>query len=47
MRRFKSAEQAQRFLHIHGVIQNPFRLGRHRLELLSKVVFGRLIQAAA
>ena len=31
MRRFKSSNQAQRFLHVHGVIQNLFRLGRHRL----------------
>ncbi len=31
MRRFKSAGQAQRFLSVHGVIQNLFRLGRHRL----------------
>ena len=31
MRRFKSASQAQRFLAVHGVILNLFRLGRHRL----------------
>jgi putative transposase len=31
MRRFKSAGQAQRFLSVHGVIQNLFRLGRHLL----------------
>ena len=31
MRRFKSSGQAQRFLSIHGVIQNLFRLGRHLL----------------
>ena len=31
MRRFKSPKQAQRFLHVHGVIQNLFRVGRHRL----------------
>jgi putative transposase len=31
MRRFKSAGQAQRFLSVHAVIQNLFRLGRHRL----------------
>ncbi len=31
MRGFKSAGQAQRFLSIHGVIQNGFRLGRHQL----------------
>ena len=31
MRRFKSAGQAQRFLSVHEVIQNLFRLGRHRI----------------
>ena len=31
MRRFKSAGQAQRFLSLHSVIQNLFRLGRHLL----------------
>ena len=31
MRRFKSAAQAQRFLSVHGNIQNLFRLGRHLL----------------
>ena len=31
MRRFKSPGQAQRFLSVHGVIQNCFRLGRHLL----------------
>ena len=31
MRRFKSAGQAQRFLSVHGVILNLFRLGRHHL----------------
>ncbi len=29
MRRFKSPAQAQRFLSVHGVIQNLFRVGRH------------------
>jgi putative transposase len=29
MRRFKSAGQAQRFLAVHGVVGNLFRLGRH------------------
>ena len=29
MRRFKSAGQAQRFLSVHGVVQNLFRVGRH------------------
>jgi len=31
MRRFKSPVQAQRFLSVHGVIQNLFRVGRHLL----------------
>ena len=31
MRRFKSSGQAQRFLSLHGVVQNLFRLGRHLL----------------
>ncbi len=31
MRRFKSVEQAQRFLSAHGMVQNLFRLGRHLL----------------
>jgi len=31
MRRFKSAGQAQRFLSVHGVILNLFRVGRHLL----------------
>jgi len=31
MRRFKSTQQAQRFLTAHGVVQNLFRLGRHLL----------------
>ncbi len=29
MRRFKSPEQAQRFLSVQGIIQNLFRIGRH------------------
>jgi putative transposase len=29
MRRFKSPEHAQRFLSVHGIVQNLFRLGRH------------------
>jgi putative transposase len=32
MRRFKSARQVQRFLSLHGVVQNLFRLGRHLLK---------------
>jgi putative transposase len=31
MRRFKSAGQAQRFLSVHGAVQNLFKLGRHHL----------------
>jgi putative transposase len=31
MRRFKSVAQAQRFLLIHGSVQNLFRVGRHLL----------------
>jgi putative transposase len=31
MRRFRSVGQTQRFLAVHGVVQNLFRLGRHHL----------------
>ena len=31
MRRFKSAADAQRFLSVHGVVLNLFRVGRHAL----------------
>jgi hypothetical protein len=31
MRGFKSAAHAQRFLAVHGVVQNLFRVGRHLL----------------
>jgi putative transposase len=31
MRRFKSAAQAQRFLSVHGLVRNLFRVGRHLL----------------
>ena len=31
MRRFKSAVHAQRFLLVHGLVQNLFRVGRHLL----------------
>ena len=31
MRRFKSAAQAQRFLSVHGLVQNLFRVGRQLL----------------
>jgi len=32
MRRFKSTSQAQRFLCLHSVVQNLFRVGRHFLK---------------
>ena len=32
MRRFKSAAHAQRFLSVHGPVQNLFRVGRHLLQ---------------
>ncbi len=41
MRGFKSANHAQRFLHVHGVIQNLFRVGRHRL----RAVHHRVLRA--
>jgi putative transposase len=41
MKRFKSAGQAQRFLHVHGMIENLFRLGRHRL----RAVHHRMLRA--
>ena len=31
MRRFKSVRHAQRFLSVHGLVQNLFRMGRHLL----------------
>ena len=31
MRRFKSAAHVQRFVSVHGVVQNLFRVGRHLL----------------
>ena len=43
MRRFKSAAHAQRFLAVHGPVQNLFRLGRHLL----RVVHYRLLRARA
>jgi len=43
MRRFKSPQQAQRFLSVHGVIQNLFRFGRHHL----KQVHYRLLRGRA
>ncbi len=41
MRRFKSARQAQLFLSVHGVVQNLFRLARHRL----RAVHHRMLRA--
>jgi putative transposase len=32
MRNFKSPGQAQRFLSVHGLVQNLFRVGRHLLQ---------------
>ena len=32
MRKFKSPGQAQRFLSVHGLVQNIFRVGRHLLQ---------------
>lgn len=31
MRRFRSARHAQRFLSVHALVQNLFRVGRHLL----------------
>ena len=39
MRRFKSRAQAQRFLSVHGVIQNLFRFGRHLLQAVHHRLF--------
>jgi putative transposase len=41
MRRFKSVGQAQRFLSVHGMVQNLFRLGRH----LQRAAHYRLLRA--
>ncbi len=43
MRRFKSWAQAQRFLSVHGVTQNLFRVGRHLL----RAVHHRMLRARA
>ncbi len=40
MRRFKSAAHAQRFLSVHGPVQNLFRVGRH----LFRAVHHRLLR---
>ena len=43
MRRFKSAAHAQRFLSVHGPVQNLFRVGRHLL----RAVHHRLLRTRA
>jgi GrpB-like predicted nucleotidyltransferase (UPF0157 family) len=43
MRRFKSLQQAQRFLSMHGPIQNLLRVGRYHL----KAVHYRFVQEQA
>ena len=43
MRRFKSAAHAQRFLSVHGPVQNLFRVGRHLL----RAVHHRLLRRRA
>jgi putative transposase len=43
MRRFKSPAQAQRFLSVHGIIGNLFRVGRHLL----RAVHYRMFRARA
>ena len=43
MRRFKSSAQAQRFLSVHGITQNLFRVGRHLLRAANH----RLLRARA
>jgi putative transposase len=35
MRGFASSIQAQRFLTLHGLIQNLFRLGRHLMQAVN------------
>ena len=41
MRGFTSSDHAQRFLHVHGVIQNLFRVGRH----LRRAAHHRMLRA--
>ena len=43
MRGFRSSDQAERFLTLHGLTQNLFRLGR----LLMQAVNYRLLRACA
>jgi putative transposase len=35
MRGFRSSDQAQRFLTLHGLTQNLFRLGRHLMQVVN------------
>jgi putative transposase len=39
MRRFKSTVQAQRFLSVHGIVGNLFRVGRHLLRAANYRLF--------
>jgi putative transposase len=39
MRRFKSRSQAQRFLTLHGLVQNFFRFGRHLIRSVNARMF--------
>jgi putative transposase len=43
MRRFKSGAQAQRFLMVHGMVENLFRVGRHLLRAANQ----RLLRSRA
>jgi putative transposase len=43
MRHFKSPRQAQRFLSVHSLIHNLFRVGRHHL----KAIHNRLLRGRA
>ena len=43
MQRFKSAGQAQRFLAVHGLVGNLFRVGRHLL----RAIYHRLFRKRA
>ena len=43
VRRFKSARHAQRFLSVHGVVQNLFQVGRHLL----RAEYHRLLRTRA
>ena len=46
MRRFKSPAQAQRFLSVHGVVGNLFRVGRHLLRAANhRLLRGRAFAA--